>query len=256
MGKDMIIGLIQVRLGSRRLPGKALKEINGKSILWYLYERVCFSKLIDKVVIATVDNKANLPIVKFTKKEGIECFAGSEQDLVDRIYQTARRYSADIIMKLGGDCPFADPELIDKAISFYIKNKDKYDLVNNTFILTYPDGLDLEVMPFRTINRAWNEIKDPFWREWFSSFIVEHPELYRVGSVQNDRDLSHLRWTVDFAEDFIFVKHIIEKLYPIKKRFLMQDILDLLEKEPWLGKINNKYEKNEAYYKAKKEAKK
>ena len=159
-------------------------------------------------------------------------------------------------MRLGGDCPLVDPEIIDKAISFYIKNKDTYDFVNNTFVPTYPDGLDLGVIPFKTISRFWNEINEPFWREWFPSFIMEHPELYRVGNVQNDRNLSHLRWTVDYEEDFIFVKHIFEKLYPIKKMFLMQDILDLLEKEPWLGEINSKYARNEAYYEAKKEAKK
>lgn len=237
----MILGVILVRLGSRRLAGKALREIKGKPLLWYLYERMTFSKLIDKVVIATADNEANLPIIKFSEENKIGYFAGEEKDLTDRIYKTAKKFCANIIVKIGGDCPLVDPEVIDRLVSFYLENKDKYDYVANNLRSSYPHGLDLEVFPFSTIDRAWNEIKDPFWREWLTIYISEHSESYRLANVENEKDLSNLRWTVDYEEDFLFVRNVFERLYPYKKNFLMNDILELLQKEPWLTEINSKY---------------
>jgi len=252
----MILGVIQVRMGSTRLPGKAMKEIEGKPLLWYLYERVTFSKLIRKTVIATGNNELNLPIIHFAQQNKIEYFAGSEQDVIDRIYQTAKKFGGKIIVRITGDCVLADPEVIDQVIKFYLDNQDKYDYVSNTIKPTYPDGLDVEVVPFTTIEKAWNEVKDAFWREWIFGYFVEHPELYRTGNVENRKDLSHLRWTVDYEEDLIFIREIFKNLYNQKRSFLMKDILELLEKEPWLIEINKKYLRNIAYSQAKKEQRK
>lgn len=252
----MILGIIQARLGSKRFPSKALREINGKPLLWYLYERAAFSKLIDKVVISTVDNVSNLPIIKFAQENNIGYFAGSEQDLADRLYNTAKKFGAEVIVRLTGDCPLADAQVIDKLLTFYQANTDKYDYVSNIVKPTYPDGLDAEVIPIRALERLWNEITDPFWREWVTSYILENQKDYKVANIENSEDLSHLRWTVDYEEDFIFVTKIFEKLYAKKRNFLMGDILNLLKEEPWIGEINNKHNRNEAYYNARKEANK
>ncbi len=250
----MILGIIQVRMGSTRLPEKALKEIDGKPLLWYLYKRASFSKLIEKVVIATADTSANLPIVKFAQDNNIGYYAGSEQDIADRIYRTAEKFGGEIIVRLTGDCPLADPEVIDNVIQTYLDNKDRYDYMSNTLRPTYPDGLDVEVIPFETIEKAWKEVKDPFWREWICSYITEHPEIYRTGNVESDTDISGLRWTVDYEEDFVFVREVFTRLYNKKNNFSMKDILSLIQKEPWLRDINKKYARNTAYYEAKKEA--
>jgi spore coat polysaccharide biosynthesis protein SpsF len=255
MDKGMILGIIQVRIDSTRLPGKVLKEIDNKPLLWYLYERVSFSKELEKVVIATVNNESNLPIIKFAQENKIEYYAGSEYDIIDRLYQTARKFGGKIIVRITGDCPLIDPIVIDKVTKFYLDNKYKYDYVSNTVKPTYPDGLDVEVIPFTTIKKAWNNVKNPFCREWICSYIVEHPESYRIGNVKNEKDLSYLRWTVDYEEDFVFITHIFKRLYPIKKKFYMDDILKLLEKEPWLKEINNKYKRNVSYYEARKNQK-
>ncbi len=253
MDNGAILGVIQARMASRRLPGKVIKEINGKPLILYLYERLTFSRLIDKIVIATGADDLNLPIVQVAQENQIEYFAGSEEDLVDRFYQAARKFNGRVIVRVTGDCPLTDPELIDKMIAFYLENPDKYDCVTNILNPTYPDGLDIEVMPFRTIERAWNEVKNPFWREWVFSYIAEHPKDYRLGSVENDRDLSDLRWTVDYKEDFVFVNEIFNRLYHNKKNFSMNDVLKLLDEEPHLVSINRKYTRNIDYERAKKE---
>ncbi len=252
----MILGVIQVRLGSTRLPGKALREIAGKPLLWYLCERVSLAKNIDKIVIATSDNSSNVPIVEFAKRHGIDCFAGSEQDLIDRLYKTAIKFGAEAIVRITGDCPLADWELIDRMVGFYRENPCAYDFITNTRPPSFPDGLDLEVIPVTSLQKAWNEIRDPFWREWFTSFISEHPEIFRIVNIANSEDLSHLRWTVDYEEDFQFVNEIFTRLYSQNKGFVMRDILQLLEKVPGLGRINSKHTRNEAYSQAKEAEKK
>lgn len=252
----MIIVLVQVRMASTRLPGKALKTVSGKPLLWYMCERLKMSKHIDKVVIATADTKECLPIVNFAKANGIECYAGSEKDLADRMYKAAKQFKADVIVWVTGDCPLIDPLVIDRLIEFYMNNKSKYDFVCNTIKPTYPDGLDTAVLPIKTLERAGKDITDPFRREWLYSYICEHPEDYRLANFENDSDLSGLRWTVDYEEDFVFVRKIFEKLYPVKKNFMMEDILDLLKKEPELNEINKKYTRNMGYEEAKKEVEK
>jgi len=252
----MILGIIQARMGSTRFPGKVLKEISGRPMLWYLYERMTFSKLIDKVVIATADTESCKPIVQFAEQNSIGYHAGSEQDLVDRLYQTASKFNGDIIVRITGDCPLVDPRVVDRVIKHYMDNRDRYDYVSNIIKPTYPDGLDVGIIPFATLEGMWKGVKDPFWREWVASYIIEHPEIYRIGNVENEKDLSYLRWTVDYEEDFIFVRHIYDKLYREKKNFSMEDILALLDREPWIGKLNSKYSRNKAYYEAKREAKK
>ena len=250
----MILGIIQVRFSSKRFPGKALREINGRPLLSYLNERAHFSRYTDKVVISTADNEANLPIIKFARENGIDYFAGSEQDLVDRLYRTALKFGADAIVRLTGDCPLVDPRVIDKILRFYLDNADRYDYVSNTLKPTYPDGLDVEVIPTATLKKMWSEVADPFWREWLNSYIMENPEQYRAANLENDTDLSELRWTVDYEEDFIFVTNVFNRLYGWKKDFSMEDILALLRKEPQLCGINSMHARNEAYHKARKEA--
>lgn len=253
MEKGMILGVIQARMRSTRLPGKALHEIQGKPLLRQLHDRMAFSRFIDKIVIATAEGEANRPIWEFAKEHNIDYFAGSESDLTDRLYQTGKKYNADIIVRVTGDCPLVDYRIIDRMVQFYLDNRDKYDFVSNTIETTYPDGLDLDMMPFTTIEKMWNEVKDPFWREWFNSYIVEHPQDFRLANIKNDKDLSDLRWTVDYEEDFVFVKKVFDELYPKKKDFSMEDVLKLIEEDPSILEINSKYTRNAAYYEARKE---
>ena len=252
----MIIAIIQVRMGSTRLPGKALKEILGKPMLWHLINRVKEAKLVGKVVIATTRNKEDKVIINFAKENGIDYYAGSENDIVDRSYMSAKKIGAEAIVRITGDCPLIEPQIIDKAVEYYLKNKDRIDYVSNVHPPTYPDGLDVEIYPFKTLERMWREIKDPFSREWIYTYIVENPDKFRIANIENETDLSGMRWTVDYKEDLDFVREIYKMLYEHDRVFHMEAILELLRQNPILLEINKDFIRNEAYFKALKEREK
>lgn len=254
MGETMIIGVIQVRMGSTRLKEKALKKILGKPLLWHIYQRVSAAASLDRVVIATVDGEKNQPIIEFAKKYGIDYYAGSEVDLVDRYLKTARKFEASALVRITGDCPLADPAIINEVVKVYADHPGTYSYICNTVPPSYPDGLDVDIFPRATLERLDREVQDLFWREWFTSYIRERPEEYKFANIKSAVDYSNLRWTVDYAEDLDFIKEVFGRLYPKKNIFLMQDILELLKSNPELAKINERYVRDAAYGTAKKEA--
>ncbi len=252
----MIIAIIQARMSSTRLPGKVLKKIKGKTLLEILIDRLKHSKKIDKIIIATTDNKKDLAIVKLAKKINCPYFVGDENDVLDRFYQTAKKFKANIIVRISSDCPFQDPKLVDKMVDFYLKNKEKFDYVSNVDPPTFPDGLDLWVFPFRTLERAWKEAKLKSEREHVCPYIWKNPHLFRIGHFESKINYSYLRWTVDEATDFEFVKNIYERLYQKGKIFYMKDVLNLLKKNPNLHKIQENKIRDEGYLKSIKKDKK
>jgi spore coat polysaccharide biosynthesis protein SpsF len=225
-------------MGSTRLPGKVMKDILGKPLLWHLVYRLRHATLIDKIGIATSRAAEDKAIVKFAAVNSIDCYAGSELDLLDRLYQAARRFGGETVVKIFGDCPLIDPVIVDKVIKYYLDNKDRFDCVSNFKPRTYPQGLDTAVFSFEVIERAWREVTDPFWREWMTRQFFDHPEKYRLGNVSHGEDLSHLRWTVDYEEDLTFVREVFHQLYTEDKIFLMEDVLNLFQRHPELTRIN------------------
>lgn len=233
-----IIVIIQARMGSTRLPGKILKDIEGKSMLWHVVNRVRYSKNINKIIIATTINKDDDKVEDFCKTHNIAFYRGSENDVLDRYYQTAKLWDADIIVRITSDCPLIDPEVIDKVICSYLKNKHNFNGASNIVKRTYPRGLDTEVISFNTLERVWKEAKKNYQREHVTAFIYERGRMFKLYSVKNDKDLSHYRWTVDEEKDLKFVREIYKLLYLEEKIFLMKDILNLLERKPFLRDIN------------------
>jgi spore coat polysaccharide biosynthesis protein SpsF len=245
-----IVAIIQARMGSTRLPGKVLKDILGKPMLWHLINRLEHARLVDKIIIATSDNKGDRPIISFAEENEIPCYAGSDVDLLDRLYQAAKKFGADAVVRITGDCPLVDPAVVDKVTKAYLDNEDSFDYVSNVHPPTYPDGLDTEIFSFQALKRAWEEVKEPFRREWITTNFFEHPKKYRLGNVEYDEDLSYMRWTVDYEDDFDFVTQIYERLYEEDRVFLMEDVLNLLRQNPKLMDINKGHIANEAYIEA------
>jgi len=233
-----IIVIIQARMGSTRLPGKILKDIEGKSMLWHVVNRARYSKNINKIIIATTTNKDDDQVEDFCKTHNIVFYRGSENDVLDRYYKTAKLWDADIIVRITSDCPLIDPEVIDKVIYSYLKNKNNFNGASNIIKRTYPRGLDTEVISFNTLERVWKEAKEDYQREHVTAFIYECGRMFKLYSVKNDEDLSHYRWTVDEEKDLKFVREIYKLLYIEEKIFLMKDILSLLERKPFLRDIN------------------
>jgi len=239
-----VVAIIQARTGSTRLPGKVLKEIVGKPMLWHVIRRVKAAKLVNKLVVATTNKDDDKRVIEIAKELGVESFAGNEEDVLDRFFQAARKYKADIIVRITADDPFKDPVIIDKIIKIFLKNQDKVDYVSNTIKPTYPEGIDVEVFSFKALENAWRESSSKFDREHVTSYIWLNPQRFRLVNVENESgDFSHLRWTVDTQEDLDFIREIYKRLYREGRIFLMDEILSLLESEPKITKINEKIER-------------
>lgn len=236
-------------MGSTRLPGKAMTDIFGKPMLWRVIERVKKAKKIDRVVVATTDKEEDQTIIKLAEKMGVESFAGSENDVLDRYYRAAKKYGAKIIVRITSDCPLIGPEIIDRAIKSFLESKVDY-LSTGRLKSTFPEGLDTEVFSFYALEKAWREAKLPSEREHVTPYIWKNPRTFKIKTIKNDRDLSYMRWTVDEEKDLNFVREIYKRLYKKNKIFRTENILNLLKKEPELMEINKGIIRNEGYFKS------
>lgn len=223
------------------MPDKVFRPLSGKSLFVRQVERVLASKLCGTVVVATTMNPADDLVWEVCQEEGLECFRGDDQDLLDRHYQAALKYEADIVIKIPGDCPLIDPAVIDMVIAFYLENADKYDYVSNLHPATFPDGNDVEIMPFSVLEEAWKNATRAFEREHTTPYIWERPEQFRIGNVIMeggvDYSMTH-RLTIDYEEDYQFIKAVWEELYPVDHLFSVGDIMELLKKRPDIYMIN------------------
>lgn len=233
----MILAILQARMSSTRLPGKVLKSILGRPMLARQIERILRSKNIDKLIVATSVEKSDDRIEALCKEIGISCYRGCLDDVLDRYYQASLQYKPDHVVRITGDCPLIDPELMDEVINFYFDGDYDY-ATNGLKPYTFPPGLDVEVFKSMHLKTAWKEAVAPAHREHVTIFIYSNPEMFKIGYYKSKIDLSSLRWTVDRADDYELVVRIYESLYPGNPEFTTQDILNLLKKRPELKAIN------------------
>lgn len=248
----MIVCIIQARMGSTRLPGKVSRPILGKPMLARQIERVKQARLIDKIVVATTTKSDDDIIFSIAHDAGVGCFRGSENDVLGRYYQAAKKARADIVIRITGDCPLSDPKVIDETIGYFLKNIKDIDYTSKP--INYPEGLDMEIFQFNVLERAWKEAIKPSEREHVTPYIYNHPEIFRIRTWQNGvENLSAMHWSVDTSEDFLFITKIFEKLYPQNPFFSKDDVVGLLQKEPKLLFINDGGTGYEGYNKSLKE---
>ena len=226
-------------MGSTRLPGKIMKKVLDKPLLEYQLERLLRVKQADQVIIATTDHGEEQPIVDLCQRMGVPYFRGSEEDVLARYYGAATQYHADVVVRITSDCPLIDPAVVDEVIGFYLAHKEDYDYVSNTFPeLTYPRGMDTEIMSYKVLKEAYEQAKDQAEREHVTIFIKRRPERYRIKNLPYDEDYSHYRWTVDTPEDIALIKKMLTALYPVNPHFTLEDCLALIEEKPEWAKIN------------------
>lgn len=232
------VAIIEARMKSTRLPGKVLKPILGKPMLEILIERIRQARRIDGVVVATTDSAADDPIEALAKSLHVGCFRGSENDVLDRVLQAARRYSADIVVEITGDCPLIEAEKIDQMVCSY--QHMQCDFMMNRFDGSYPPGLGLRIFWRETLERVNQLTQNPVDREHVTLYVWEHPELFSIYPFQNNLDRKYwdIRLTVDNEEDFVLIAAIFSELYPQNPRFDLYDMIDLLERKPELLEIN------------------
>lgn len=240
----MILAIIQARMGSTRLSGKVLKEISGKPMLWHVYNRVSQAKLVDKVVVATSVSDSDDEIENYCRREEIDFFRGSEADVLDRFYQTAKQFQPDTVVRITADCPLIDAGVIDQIIEKF--QTEKADYGTNTIIYTFPDGLDTEVFTFAALKEAWQNARKLTEREHVTPYIRFAERFKKINVSADNKTGSGMRWTVDEPNDLEFVRQIYDLL---KEPFDWKDVLAVLEKNPQLLEINQKTIMNEGYYK-------
>jgi spore coat polysaccharide biosynthesis protein SpsF len=228
-----VVAIIQARMGSTRLPGKVLKDIAGQSMLERVVNRTLRANTMDDVVVATTKDADDDAIVDLCRKRCWRFFRGNEEDVLDRYYQAATAFRADAIVRITSDCPLVEPEIIDRVVGEFLSSHPEAAYVSNTLVRTFPRGLDVEVMRFDALERAWREDGNPSWREHVTPYIWRHPEKFGIRNVANNVDYSHMRWTVDTVEDLTFVRKIYDHFQ--SDTFTWKEVLSLLKVHPeWL----------------------
>lgn len=239
-----IVIIVQARMSSSRFPQKVLKPVLGEPLLFRMIERLQQVKNQAIIVVATSTDTADDAIVQACAERNVACFRGSMDDCLDRHYQLAKRYEADIAIKIPSDCPLIDPVVVDEVIDFYLENEGKYDFVSNLHPATFPDGNDVEIMPMPMLEKAWKEATRPLEREHTTPYFWENPDKFRIGNViwasGLDYSMSH-RLTIDYQEDYEFICQVFEELYPQNPAFGLNDILVLLQTKPEIYEINSKF---------------
>jgi spore coat polysaccharide biosynthesis protein SpsF len=242
----MIGCIIQARMGSSRLPGKALmKSDSGKPLLYYVINQLRYCSKIKNLVIATTTNQEDDEIEKFANNNSINVFRGKEKDVLDRYFQCAKKYSFSTIVRITADCPLIDPQIVDKVIEQFFSGN--YDFATNTLTRTFPIGTDVEVFSFSALNKAWENAQLPSEREHVTPYL-RNKENSKIINVENTKNISNLRLTVDRIEDFELIKQILNNISinPIH----LEDVLELFSRKPELIEINKHINHNEGFNKS------
>jgi glutamate-1-semialdehyde 2,1-aminomutase/spore coat polysaccharide biosynthesis protein SpsF len=235
-------------MGSTRLPGKVLADVAGRPMLEHIVSRLRRARLITDVIVATSVNKTDDRIAELGSKKSFQVFRGDENDVLDRYYQAAKSANADVVVRITGDCPLIDPEIVDRVVAAFLR--EHCDYVSNTLVCTYPDGLDTEVFSFAALESAWTEARRAADREHVTPFI-RTSRRFRLLNVESDlgRSTRHLRWTVDEPRDLEFIRAIYARLDK-KEFFGWHQVLALLDSDPILGNLNAACIRNEGFYRS------
>lgn len=239
--KPRVVAIVQARMGSTRLPNKVMKTMCGKPMIELLLSRLALARMVDQIVLATSTHPANKPLVDCVQRLGYPVVQGSENDVLGRFVLAAQKQVADVVIRITGDCPLVDPDLVDLAVQRFFDAK--VDYLSNTVTPTYPDGLDVEVFTFRSLKQADVETQKPFDREHVTPYLRTSGR-FLVSDMRHDEDLSHLRWTVDESADFEVVERVFQHFSP-RVDFTWHEVLDLQRQHPERFSQNHHLIRNE-----------
>lgn len=213
-----VLCIVQARMGSSRLPGKVMKEINGKPMITYTLESLKKSRYIDQIVLATSDKEIDNPLAKYVASIGFEVFRGDEDNVLERYKLASDKYGGDVIVRVTGDCPLIDPIICDNVITKYLMYRDDYDYVRLDVPDTFQRGYDTEVFSKKALNMVYNVVcseenlnnskMQPF-REHVTYYMYTNKDKYMIGYVKGEGDYLDNRvinLSVDTEEDFKRVK--------------------------------------------------
>lgn len=235
----MVLGIVQARMGSSRLPGKSLRPLRGRAMVHHVLVRAAAIPCVDWTILATSDNPVDDELASHVKRLGFQVFRGPEQDVLARFAQAARLKRADAVVRVTGDCPLLCPSVSGRVVSAFLAGGCDY--ASNTLDRTYPKGLDTEVFAAEALFRADREATDPHDREHVTPYLYRNPAYFRLRSVTDSIDRSGLNWSVDTEEDFRRVEHILADLGnrpPVRVGFQMR-VYDDLDHRPHAAALHD-----------------
>jgi len=247
--RSPVVAIVQARMSSTRLPGKVMRNISGKPMLWHVINRLRAARSLDNIVVATSTDPSDDIIARWCEGEGVLTYRGSLGDVLTRYYGAARAYKARTVVRITADCPMIDPLLVDRAVETFLAplglEEPPFDYLG--LDRTFPDGLDTEVFSFEALERAFIEAALPSEREHVTPYIWKNKETFRVRSLKHYKDLSSMRWSVDNEADLTLVKKIHSAFACPLRVFYMEEILQVIYSNTELLKINSSTKRNEGY---------
>ena len=229
--------IIQARCGSTRFPRKIFAEIDGKPLLWHVVNRLKAAETIDGIIVATTVNPEDDATEAWCRENGVPCFRGSSDDVLNRYYSASRAYPSDVIVRITADDPFKEPAVIDRVVRKV--TEEGADLATDNNPPTFPEGLDCEAFTFAVLETMEQRAEDPFEREHVTQYVYRHPEAFRTANVAGEENLSSYRWTIDNEEDYEMVKAVYaHRENPAGGMLRMAEILEILRKYPEIAEIN------------------
>ena len=222
----MILGIVQARMSSTRLPGKVMKPILGMPMIGRQLERLARCESLDRLVVATSRDASDDALAAYVESRGVRVFRGALDDVLGRFAGAAAANGpADHVVRLTADCPLADPGVVDACVWRHVETGADY--TSNTIDRTYPDGLDVEAMTAAALRTMAREARDPYEREHVTPYLYRRPERFHIAQLTQAAQLADRRWTVDTPEDFEFVSRVFYMLYPCRPCFEQADVLGL-----------------------------
>jgi spore coat polysaccharide biosynthesis protein SpsF len=238
------VAIIQARMTSSRLPGKVLMPILGRPMLAYEIERLRKVRGVERIVLATTVNRSDDAIAELCATEHLDCYRGSEHDVLGRYYEASVTFGARVIVRVTADCPLLDPDVVERVLWEFSTAEDGCDYASNMITPTFPYGMAAEVFSFDALRDAHAHAREAAEREHVTPYIYWRPEQYRLRSVTMSPNLSQHRWTVDTADDFALINRILQALYPVTPDFRMADVLALVQAHPDWQEINRHVRQN------------
>ena len=236
-----IAAIVQARMGSSRFPGKVMKLIQDTPMIEILIKRLSKSKLINQIIVATSINDENTPLVNHLESMNIECEIGSEEDVLSRYYNAAKKNQVDVVVRITGDCPLVDADLVDRCIREFVDKDVSY--VSNVSPCTFPDGLDVEVFSFEALEDAYLKNTHSTEKEHVTPYII-NSDNYKKSNIKHSKDLSKSRWTVDEVLDFEVIKEVFNYFSP-NVYFSWEEVVKLEAENPDIFSKNKNIKRND-----------
>jgi spore coat polysaccharide biosynthesis protein SpsF len=238
------LAIVQARMGSSRLPGKVLADLEGQAMILRQLERVKRSALIDQIVVATSDDASDDGLAEVLEEAGYSVARGSQDDVLSRFILALDAYPSEWVVRITADCPLISPRVIDSVIEAALSSDADY--MSNTMTPTFPEGLDVEVVRASVLREVASISKDPHEREHVTLGVYRRQDAYNIQNLADGIDRSELRWTVDTADDLAFVRAVYKELLPSNPAFEYEDVLDFLERNPRLNRTSADSKRNAA----------